>query len=520
MAQPAAAVQELTFASEDARVAALEGLQNRSTELSAADLAEIERIENAKIVEGGTPSAQSAQPPQPAPAAQPQQAQQQQAAPVAADEQPRSWQITEDLISQFDEQYEERKRDGTTRVRSTITQRTPEDLLKTLVHGQRRIRYLEGQALPEAHNDGYKKARSELTPQLEKLQKDLEEARARMAAAPQPAAATAQQTQQPSGAEGAHKTLVDTLKGLDGVADDDLVDHVPKLAGGLKSAVSVIEEQSRRLQELSKTIDDMKAGKIQPVQQVQQPAPQQQTQDTDAVKRWQEGCRLVDTFVANPGCPPDLRMDQGFDEATADAIAFHRELAMHFTGKPMSELTNADMNAAVAAYLSDSPQLLQRVNAAGAREPYNYRKWIVLDQIDALRTGGYRDPRTKEWRQRYSPDNGKPVQFPDMVAAHAEYLRITGKDKAVVAAAVRDNTRQLVDAMTRRDGGLVQMDTSKTLQGNAAIEATVAQAEEYLRTVDFDTVRRAARRGDRAQWDQYNAALKVLGQEPLSDAAL
>lgn len=529
MAEPATATQELTFASEDARVAALEGLQNRAAELTADDLAEIERIENAKIVAEGQPTAQPSQPPQPAPAAQPQQAQPQQAAsqPVAAEDQPRSWQITEDMIAQFDEQYEERKRDGTTRVRPTITQRTPEDLLKTLVHGQRRIRYLEGQALPDAHNDGYKKARSELTPQIEKLQRELEEARAKLATVPQQAPATAPQAQQPSVAEAARKTLADTLKGLDGVADDDLVDHVPKLAGGLKSAVSVIEEQSQQLQALSKTIEELKAGKIQPQQPAvaQQPSQQQvqiqqPTQNNDAIKRWQEGCRLVDSFVGSPACPPELKMDQRFDDATADAMAFHNELGVHYTGKPASELTNTDIAAAVAAYLAESPQLVQRVNVAGAQEPYNYRKWLALDQIDALRTGSYRDPRTKVWKQRYSPDNGNPVQFPDMQSAHAEYLRITGKDKAVVAAAVRDNTRQLVDAMTRRDNGLVQMDTSKTLQGDAAVEATVKQAEEFLNTHDFDDVRRLARRGNRALWDQYNVSLKVLGQEPLPDSAM
>jgi hypothetical protein len=436
------------------------------------------------------------------------------------------------MIAQFDDEYEEPTRDGGIRRRHTITQRTPEDLLKTVVHSQRRIRYLEGKAVPEAHNDGYKKARSELTPQMERLQRDLDEAKARIAAAvqqPAPQAAPAQQAAAaPAVAETARKTLAETLKALEGVSADDMVEQTPKLASGLKDAVAVIEDQNQRLLELSRTIAELKAGKTTPppapaqpqavAQPAQSQAPAPDAQQQEAVRRWQEACRLVDGYVAAPTCATELRLDQGFDEATNEALAFHQELAMHWTQKPRSEITDTDTKAAVAAYLSGNPQLVQRVNAAGAQEPRNYQKWVMLDQVDALRSGLYRDPRTKEWKQRYGQDTGRPVQFPDMQSAYAEFLRLTGKDKAQTAAAVRENTRQMVDAITRRDNGLIQMDTSRTLQGDAAVEATVKQAEEFVATHDYEEIAALARRGTREPWDQYNAALMVLGQEPLPES--
>lgn len=522
--------QELTFETESHKVAALEALQNRDVELSPKDMAEIERIENAKVISpdlgeddpgaAPAPAPQQAVAPVAAPAAAtpptaPAAAQPAAAAPTA--EEKRQWTIDDALIAQFDEEYTD---PGTGRVRKTITQKTPEDLLKSYTHAQRRVRYLESQALPDARNEGYTRAKTELGKQVESLQKQLDEAKkAQQVAAQQPTPATpaapAQQASAPA--------LIDTLKKLDGVADEDLVDHVPTMVAGLKGAVTALTESSARIQALEAKIQELRNTSTQvAVAEVPAAAPTAVAPEDETVQKWNNACKLMDGFAQSPECPPELRTGRSFNDMASEAMRFHRELAVHYSGKPASDITDADTSAAVAAYLKGTPQLVQRVQQAGLQEPETYRKWVELDAVDALRTGWIRDPVTQQWKQRYSPDNGKPVQFPDALSAYHEYQRLTGRDTAQVAKAVQDNSRQMLAAITQRDRGLVQMDVQgdRNKDGQIAVDQAMVRLEEINQNGGYDWVLREARRGNKELWNQYNGILVALGQERMSDKEL
>lgn len=502
MPEQAQVTQELTFKTDDEKSAALEALQGRDRELGPEDVAEIERIEAAPVTE----QPKGDDDPGPAPTAEKpaEAAKAEEVKPVASADEKRNWVINEDLLTQFDEEYQDQEG----RTRKTITQKTPEDFVKSYTHAQRRVRYLESKALPDARNEGYTRAKTELGKQIEKLERELEDVR-RKPTAPEPVQAQAQQP--------AASSFVDVIKKLEGVADEDLVDHIPTLAAGLKGAVAALGESASRVQSLEQTIAELKAGKHveAPVQQAVAP------EENTTVKAWQEACKVMDGFVASPECPKELRVNRGFNELASDAMRFHKELASHYTGKTQSELTDSDMSEAVAAYLAGSPQLTNRIHAAGLTEPAEYRKWVELDAVDALRNGWYRDPQSQKWRQRFSSDSGRPVQFPDAGSAYSEYLRITGKAKADVTKAVRDNTAQLVNAITQRDNGLVQMDSSGAQKSSEmGQEQALSRLDEINNAGGSDFVIQQGRRGNRELWNQYNSILVALGQEKLPESLL
>jgi hypothetical protein len=169
----------------------------------------------------------------------------------------------------------------------------------------------------------------------------------------------------------------------------------------------------------------------------------------------------------------------------------------------------------VAAYLAKSPQLIARVERVGLTEPEDYRQWVVLDQIDALRNGWYRDPTTQEWKVDHAKDSGKPVQFPSMESAHAEYRRITGQDQADTSRAVAENTQQIVTAMTQRDQGVVQMDESRTAKAGEGAAMTEEEANRQLDELEkiggIDEALRRAAQNDMNMVELYNAASARLG---------
>lgn len=516
---PEQAAAELKFKTEEDRQAAFEALQARP-DLSEDDLAEIERIQNAPVDEQMVeePVEEDVEPDQETTQEQPAD---EPAAESASAEPPheerRDWHITEDIIRKYDETYTDRNG----RVRPTFLAKDPEAFIKSAADSQKYIRFLESKKLPDAENAGYERAKREMAAEMERMRKALD-------AKPAPAPAQQQQQQEPRAAteqaEGAEGDIHKILAGLNGVDDDDLVDHVPTLVKGLAAAVKEIGSLKASLTKLD--TEGPKAVK-EFQQRVEQEREQQQAGDAERKraeeqrKAYEAGCQLVDQFVASADCPATLKMAHGMHDATREAVVFHNILAELFTGKNAGSITNEDVGAATTAYLAGQPELAQKVRDNGIPEPQDYRKWIVLDQVDALRTGMYRDPQTKQWRQRYDQATGRPVQFPDAASAYRELQALTGQDKAAVSKAVTQQTQQMVQAIQQRDKGVISMDESRTHQEGQGGAVGQQQAVDRLAQLDelggWDEASRRARQGNREMLDQYNAALAALGHEPIPE---
>jgi hypothetical protein len=529
MPEPAAVqetqTEELRFATEEEQAAALAKFTEDGREPTPEDISEIDRITNAPVGDGSAPQEPveptGEEPASQEPTHQPAEETQQEASQETPQESVRSFNINEELISQFDEEYTDRNG----RRRRTITQKNPEDFLKSYVSAQRRIRYLESEAMSDAENVGYQRAKSEAQKQIEELQSQLNNLKSatpqQQAPAPQPEQGQ-QPTPQQSESSDARKRLQDNLAKISDVKEGDEFDHMPTVMSALRDAVSVIGELDKTVNKIQTEGTEAFRKSRETDQEARQRSEQEQAtarQQEENQRKWQNACRLVDGFVASKDCPDEYRLDIPFDEATRNVMSFHTELAKHYTGKPQSQLTNQDRTEAVAAYLAGNPQLRQRAEQAGLREPDWYKGWVVLDQVDALRNGYYRDPNTKMWRDRFSPDSGRRVQFPDMASAFEEFRRITGQSKADVSRAVKQNTDQLVNAINQRDKGLVQMDETKTA-GNQQ-PGTLPEAEATARIDQLneiggidEAIRRAAQ-GDPEMVNQYNEAMSALGQPPI-----
>ena len=524
---PVAPAPELRFANEEEQQVALDKFEADGREPEPDDIAEIDRIMAAPVGdEPAAPAPTTDEPSEPAaqptvdepaaPAAAPAPAQPP-AEPAAPAEEARKWAITEDMINAVDEKYQDR----TGRDRMMITQKSPEDFLKSYVNGQRRIQYLEREGMTEAENSGYERARAESAKEIADL-KAQAVAQPPAPAAPAPGAPAA--PAQPAGtadlaaSSNARQEFQATLESLKGMKEGEEFDNVPALLKAVTQSAAIISELDQTVTRIQ-TEGTEAFSKFQKEQTATSQQTETQTKQTESKKAWGEACRLIDGFVGSQTCPPELKIEQQFEIATQGVMYFHDELARHDTGKPRGEITDADRVNAVAKYLAKTPALLSKVESVGLQEPDYYRQWLVLDEVDALRNGYVRDSRTKQWTTRHSQDGGRRVQFPDMQSAYDEYRRINGMANTDVSKAVHQNTQQIVGAMATRDKGLVTMDESKTAMpgqpGVLAEEEANRKLDDLERIGGQDEALRRAAQGDLSMIEQYNIAMAGLGQEPL-----
>jgi len=521
MPEPAAVEvkQELTFKTHQEKIDALERLQNER-DLGPDDLPEIDRITNAKVLEPeaeeveAQPTPTAAPEPKPVEGAKPVV----QAEPVVPQTEVRNWQITEDLLKKYDEEYT----DHGGRKRPTFLAKDPEGFVKSAADAQKYIRYLESKRLPDAESAGYARAKRELEADMARARKELEELRAKVAAQPAPAPQAQAAAVPPKPAASVdYRAVIDEF---DAVPNDDKVDHLDKLAKALKAAVSRIDEQNETIARIDKEGPTALKGleQRQKDSEAQAEAQRKARQDEDERKRldaenkkqWETACQLVDGFQSSKDCPADLRIGRSWRETTADVIRFHNELATLATGKPISEITDADAANAAALYFDGQPELAQKVRNYGIQEPADYRKWVTLDQLDALRIGLVRDPVTKQWKHRYDPDR-KQVTFPDLSSAYREFLAMTGQDKAIAAKAAKSQTDQVIAAIQTRDKGLIAMDESRAMQqgqgGVIGEEEALRRQAELEAMGGIEEAQRRARHGDKEMMNQYNIILQALG---------
>jgi hypothetical protein len=157
--------------------------------------------------------------------------------------------------------------------------------------------------------------------------------------------------------------------------------------------------------------------------------------------------------------------------------------------------------------LNGLPELVNKVNTYGISAPKNYKTWVKLDQIDAIRTGWWRNAQTNEWEKRFTPQ-GKEVSFPDITAAYNYYLDQTGLRDKKIKADKDKNIESFANAVNKRDKNVVQLDDSQMSQEGDAM--TELAAQEILNTIDMDDAVQAQQKGDPEPLAKLNAATKRL----------
>ena len=494
----------LVFKTDAEKVAALEKIQNKPGGATPADIEEIDRITEAEINEEYiVPPEDSVQPTE--------------TEDGTKTDMGRNWQITEDLIKKHDETYYD---PDSKRERSYITHKTAEDFLESFKEAQKHIRYIKDDVMPKKISAAAEKAKAEAKVEydtkLSVLQRELEEAKKVTVKPP---------AQQPLVSD--DDEIAGILETLEGISDEDAIEHVGDVKKALIVAMKKLSMSNTDKNELIRQVEQRATEKFDQYKRDRDAEYAEKKRLEDAEKqallqqqKILEVYEEVNQFVASKDCPKELKLDgQKHQDALREALGFHSELAELYTGKTKESYDSKTWREleekASVEYLNKTPQLLQKINEAGIKEPKNYRKWVLLDNIDAIRTGYFRNPQTNNWEKRYDSKTGKEIQFPDFKSAFNYYLDESGLRKVMSIESGRKDTANLIDAMNRRDSGVVQLDESALSGSGSGQVMTEEEANNYLNTVDKQRAIIQKMEGNPEAYNKINAALIRLGETPL-----
>lgn len=525
MNQVAEKENELTFKTEEEKIAALEEIQAKTP--TEDDIAEIERITNAKVeaeseigspedddpFEGlEMPEKEEDKPQEEPKGDEPQGTNKKE---EIQQDKARNWTINDELLSKYDETYV----DEYGKTRPLFTHKKPEDLLKSYANSQKHIRYLETKRLPQEYHTGYEKAKTEYEEKLAELRRQLEEKSKHehaQSALKQPQG----QSLEPSDSFKEYQSIVNELSSIE---EGDEIEHIDKFKKALALQEKVIAERDTRYSdqinqlktELSYQIEGFKneQQKQREREELRQKQEAERIQRENLVKKRYEE---IDSWIKSDKAPPEARSEQGFEEMWRDADKFHERLAEIYTGKTSRNYSPQDWTTLKeqvgTAYLNGLPELVSRANEVGISKPSNYDKWVFVDNMDAIRSGYIRN-QNNEWEQRYDQVTGKPISFPDVESAYNWWLDQTGKRQEKILEEKRRDTSAVVDAINRRDNSVVQLDESQMSEGSDTL--TEEKATEILQYADVETAMQKAMMGDTDVLNRINAALTRLGRSPI-----
>lgn len=511
MPEPAALAKdekELTFATEEDKVAKLEEIQARTPTVD--DLPEIERIQNAPVLEAHketSPAEDLVEPetsPQPTEALPDKPTQEEKPTDEA-----RNWTIDEELISKYNETYT----DETGRTRPIFTQKDPEALLKSFADSQKYIQHLKSKTQNE-YNAGYEKAKAEYEAKLAEVQKT--------PVVQKPAPVTPPVAPVNTGIIEEYNKLAEEVSQI---PEGDEIEHMDKIKRLNVLTPKVFQEQKNFYSENINQLKTELTGEINTFKtdyEQQKSLAEQQKLAKEHQQKLDRVFNEVDQWAASKNAPEEAKIDQTFKEVLSEATAFHNELAELYTGKTAREVLPEDWNKymeyAGTAYLNQLPELVQKVNTAGVQEPKNYRKWVFLDNIEAMKNGFMRDEKGS-WGQRFDEVTGNPVNFGSMDAAYNYYLDKSGKRQEQISQEKKKNTADIIHAVNKRDSTVVQLDDSQLAEDGDGGVLTEEDAAKILTDLNdaggVAFAQQQAMYGNVELLNKVNAALVRLGNQPI-----
>jgi hypothetical protein len=505
--------EKIVFKNEEERTNALLNIQKKGA--NENDLEEIERITKAEIENTEPENTERTE------TTADDSVQQTEEKETVSEEKGRNWQITEDLIKKYDENYYD---PDSKRERNYITHRTPEDLLKSFKDSQKYIRHIKDDMLPKKVAAAYEQAKAEAKTEYENhisdLQKKLDEANKRQA---QPAS----QQKATSDLNSSDNEIDTILKTLEGVSDEDAIEHVADVKKALIVAMKKITMSKNDKEDILRQADQRAAEKFEAYKQERETELREAKKREDAEKqiqlnqqRLKDALTELDQFSSSKDFPSEFKLTgQKYDDAYKEALAFHNELAEIYTGKTKESFDPKTWRGyeeqASIDFLNKTPAMIEKFNQSGIQKPKNYEKWVFLDNIDAIKNGYFRNPDTNQWEIRYDKKTGKAIQFPDVKSAYNYYIEETGLKKKLDLKNGRKNTEGLIEAINKRDAGVVQLDESALSSSGKGQVLTEDDAIKILNTIDSTDAMRMKMNGNDDAFNKINAALVRLGQKPL-----
>lgn len=241
-------------------------------------------------------------------------------------------------------------------------------------------------------------------------------------------------------------------------------------------------------------------------------------QDADEKKRKQqanEEARVKQTEAFRTR-NAEFQGSKSYKQMEKEHAAFAYEVATRYFGKRSDQITPAEAEVAMAAFVDKVPNLMSKIT--DLKEPEDLRKYMLLSEIEMTQAGLELDKYTGNWNQR-TDARGNKVILPDMETAY-DYVK---KTKGIAAQEITDMQKKTAQnvkvAMDRRtDPGEIDSPHLREGLGNdmtkeEAIEIMNSHDEEELQLIATQALKGGKPLPKKVEY--VNRALAVLGMDPI-----
>lgn len=214
---------------------------------------------------------------------------------------------------------------------------------------------------------------------------------------------------------------------------------------------------------------------------------------------------------------PEYKLSKPSKAVEAEYVKWANDVALARYGRPAQ---NKDERFAALEQLQlKNPELLQKCQMMGIspESSQDVARYVSMCDLMDYRDGIRRDPVTGQKRQitRIDPFSGKevPILLPDLKSALKQKRLEEGYYDKRADGSFQQGAESLAKAAGRRDQGAVTLDGGKD-QGQTP--GGIEWAHKVVSEYDPEDVMIAYRRGDKTKFDEINKARGLLGMDPIT----
>jgi hypothetical protein len=221
--------------------------------------------------------------------------------------------------------------------------------------------------------------------------------------------------------------------------------------------------------------------------------------------------KFADNMNAFRGGHDELK-GRNYNELEKDYVNFGREVGAVYFNKPAHEITEKEMEKAMAKYTAKTPAVLDGIASRGVRVPDGLAQYMLLSNVAMAMDGYELDPNTGAWRDLVNP-NGNKVIMASFDDAYSYIKRKTGQS----GKEILDKQKEAIDSYNKaanQRAGVTELGSEH--QTREIDDMNKETAERIIQlTNDEDIVMRKRRNPSDPGVIQYEKAAKLLGFDPI-----
>ncbi|HUS94028.1 MAG TPA: hypothetical protein VMZ24_02500 [Patescibacteria group bacterium] len=213
----------------------------------------------------------------------------------------------------------------------------------------------------------------------------------------------------------------------------------------------------------------------------------------------------------------EFQSEKSYDEMEREYSTFSQDVASRYYGRSPDRLSPEEIEIAMQSYMDKSPVLMGKI--ADLQEPKDFKKYMLLTEVESARLGLTLDKYTGKWYQR-KDSYGNKVVLPDLETAYDYVKKVKGITAAEIAELQKKTAAEVKKAMERRtDPGEIDAPHSGE---NADDGMTVEMAQKVIAEYDEEKTELMARQSIVAgkplprEVQYINRALSVLKLDPIT----